>query len=85
MAITISKWGNSAGIRIPAAMLQTAGIAVGDEVLAEVSAEGTIVIRTVRPSKKPKVDIHAMLAQIKPDNLPDAGDFDDAPVGREVW
>ncbi|MDR0274290.1 MAG: AbrB/MazE/SpoVT family DNA-binding domain-containing protein [Burkholderiaceae bacterium] len=80
--ITIARWGNSAGMRIPSVVLRQAGLKVGDRVQTEVQGEGAIVIR-VAPRKA--VDIAAMIARITPDTLPDAHELDDAPVGREVW
>lgn len=86
MSITVTKWGNSAGIRIPSVILKTAGLSLGDFVHAEVTPERTIIIRAVEPiRKKSKVDIHAMIAGITTENLPDVSAFETNPVGSEVW
>ncbi len=87
MSIAVAKWGNSAGIRIPSVILKTAGLSLGDLVHAEITPERNILIRAVEPParKKPKVDIHAMLARITPENLPEVSMFETTPVGTEVW
>jgi antitoxin MazE len=41
MPAKIAKWGNSAGVRIPVATLEAAGLAIGDEV--DVVARGGLV------------------------------------------
>jgi antitoxin component of MazEF toxin-antitoxin module len=87
MSIAVAKWGNSAGIRIPSIILKTAGISLGDYVHAEIMPDRAILIRAVEPParKKPKIDIHAMLAKITPENLPDVSMFETTPRGSEIW
>ncbi len=86
MSIAITKWGNSAGIRIPSVILKTAGLSLGNYVHAEVMPDRAIIIRAVDPPKKKvKVDIHALIAGITPENLPDVSMFETTPVGTEVW
>ena len=87
MSITIAKWGNSAGIRIPSLILKTAGLSLGDLVHAEITPDRAILIRAVEPParKKPPIDIHAMLALVTPENLPDVSMFETTPRGTEVW
>lgn len=84
MTTTISKWGNSVGIRIPSSTLKSAGFTLGDKVNAEVQGNRTIILRAVdRP--RPKVDINALIARITPETLPDVSEFDTTPIGKEVW
>ncbi len=86
MSIAISKWGNSAGVRIPSLVLKKAGLSLGDFVQAEVTPDGAILIRSVQPvRKRVKVDIHALLAGVTPENLPDVSAFETTPVGTEIW
>ncbi len=86
MSITVTKWGNSAGIRIPSIILKTAGLAPGDLVHAEVTPEHAIIIRAIKPlQKKTKIDIKAMVASITPGNLPDVSMFETTPIGTEIW
>ena len=83
MGITIAKWGNSVGLRIPSVTLKQAGLKVGDQVQTEVQADRSILIRLA--NERPKVDVLALIAAITPDTLPDASDVDAKPVGREIW
>lgn len=76
MAVTLQKWGNSVGVRIPKPMLEQAGLREGTEV--DVLVEGDhIVIR------RGKLKLADLLAQCKPENRPDTIDFG-PPVGREI-
>jgi antitoxin MazE len=77
MALTISRWGNSLAVRLPKALLESAGLHEGDEVVMS-AEDGQIVLRPATT-----VDLDAMLSAITSENLPDAS-FDWAPVGREL-
>lgn len=80
MPINVKKWGNSAAVRIPAAVMQAARINLDDAV--EVREEdGRIVIERVRG---PEFDLAAMIAKITPENLHEETDFG-PPQGAEVW
>jgi antitoxin MazE len=82
MTITIAKWGNSVGMRIPSLTLKKTGFRIGDHVEAEVQADRSLVIRAI---PKSRVDIFAMIDAITPESLPDARELDAVPSGREVW
>lgn len=75
---TVKKWGNSLGIRIPAAMASRKHISEGTEVDL-VEQEGQIVIRP-----EPEPTLKDLLAQIKPGDRPALVDWG-KPVGKEVW
>jgi antitoxin MazE len=76
MAVTLQKWGNSVGVRLPKPMLEQVGLKEGVQV--DVLVEGDhLVIRRQRPK------LRDLLAQCKPENRPDPIDFG-PPVGREV-
>lgn len=83
MKVTITKWGNSAGVRIPAPLMDAAKLALGAE--AEMSAEsGAIVIRPVVPAHEYSLD--SLLSGITPENLHDENDVSfGAPVGKELF
>lgn len=79
MRVTVKKWGNSASVRIPAAVMQAAHLQLDDDV--EVREEdGRIVIEPIRPAK---YDLSQLLAGITPDNLHSEEDYG-APVGKEL-
>jgi antitoxin MazE len=80
MRAAIKKWGNSAAVRIPASILQTADLDVDEAV--EVREEcGRIVIEPVR---RKQYDLATLIKGITRENLHKEVDFGGA-VGREAW
>ncbi len=79
MQVTIKKWGNSASVRIPAALLELARLRI-DDVVDMREENGCIIIEPIRPRS---YDLDALLADIKPDNLHGEADFGPA-VGKEA-
>jgi antitoxin MazE len=77
METTISKWGNSLGVRIPAALAKQLGYKDGFSLRMKVENR-KLVIEPARQSLKELVD------QITPDNTHRLVDFG-TPAGREVW
>jgi antitoxin MazE len=76
MAVTLQKWGNSLGVRLPKTALEQVGLIEGAKV--EVGVEGDhLVIRRQR------LNLAELLAACKPENRPDPIDFG-PPVGREL-
>ena len=76
MPVTLQKWGNSIGVRLPKPMLEQVGLNEGAQV--EVQVEGDhLVIR------RHKLKLADLLAQCKPENRPDPIDFG-PPIGREI-
>ena len=76
MSVTLQKWGNSVGVRLPKPILQQVGLAEGSRV--DVVVEGDhLVIRRQR------LKLADLLAQCRPENRPEAIDFG-PPVGREI-
>ena len=79
MQVEVVKWGNSSAVRLPAALLKQARLALGDKL--EIKTEdGKLVLE---PSA-PEYQLDKMLAGITPNNRHVATDFG-APVGREAW
>ena len=77
MTTTISRWGNSLGLRIPKAALQEAHLVEGDQVRVSVE-EGRLTIRRAQ-----RLDLAELVAQITPENRHD--EFEATTVGAEVW
>ncbi len=76
MAVTLQKWGNSLGVRLPKSALEQVGLIEGAKV--EVCVEGDhLVIRRQR------LNLAELLAACKPENRPDPIDFG-PPAGREL-
>ena len=76
----VRKWGNSAAVRIPAAVLEAAQVRLDQPV--DVREEGgRIVIEPLRPAR---YDVEALVAGITDENH-HALVEEDGPVGGEVW
>jgi len=80
METVLKKWGNSAAVRIPAAILEAAHLALDQSV--DIREEhGRIIIEPSRPSA---FSVAELVAGITPDNRHDSVDTGPA-VGGEVW
>jgi len=80
MEVIVKKWGNSAAVRIPAAIMAAAHVDLDQSVDVR-EEQGRIVIEPVR-RKAYKLD--ELLSGISAKNMHppvDAG----SPVGKEVW
>jgi antitoxin MazE len=80
MRVSVKKWGNSAAVRIPAAVLEATRVQLDEEVDIREEA-GRIVIEPVREKKYKLEDL---LKGITKDNIHEEVDFG-APEGKEVW
>ena len=80
MKVMVKKWGNSAAVRIPAAVMETAKLELERPV--DVRAENGRVI--IEPIKKKDYDIRKLIKGINRENCHAPVDFG-KPVGREVW
>ena len=81
MHTTIRKWGNSAGTIIPAAILQEAGLEIGDALNAQV-VEGKVILSPVAG----ELTLEELLAGSPKDNLAmtdEDREWLDAPVATE--
>jgi len=77
---TVRKWGNSAAVRIPAAVMQASRLDL-DEVVDVREEAGRIVIEPVRQKT---YDLDTLLKGITSKNQHDPVDFG-PPMGKEVW
>ncbi|WP_428393106.1 AbrB/MazE/SpoVT family DNA-binding domain-containing protein [Lichenicoccus sp.] len=76
----VKKWGNSAAVRIPAAVLEAAQVRLDQQV--DVREEGgRIVIEPLRPAR---YDVEALIAGISDENRHDPVGMG-KPVGGEFW
>jgi len=80
MRAIVKKWGNSASVRIPAAVMQAVQLQLNDAVDVREEA-GRIVIEPVRAKE---YDLDEMLKRIKPENLHQEVEFG-RPTGKEAW
>ena len=80
MRAVVKKWGNSASVRIPAAVLKAARLSLNEPV--DVREEsGRIVIE---PARRKEYDLTELLKGITRGNLHDEVDFG-AAAGKEAW
>ena len=76
MRAQVSKWGNSLAIRLPKAAAESLRVQEGESV--ELAIEGeSLVIRSARP----RFVLEDLLADITPENQPEAVEF--PPAGEE--
>jgi len=80
MRAVVKKWGNSAAVRIPAAILRAAELHL-DEPVDVREESGRIVIGPVR---RREYDLAELLKGITRANLHAEVDFG-RPVGKEAW
>jgi len=77
---TITKWGNSQGIRIPKKYLEELGLKVGEKVDIKIE-NGKIVITPLKQKRKPKLDINELFKEDYKENE----EFKWGKVGKEIW
>jgi antitoxin MazE len=78
--IVVKKWGNSASVRIPVAVMRAAHLDLDDAV--DVREEfGRVVIE---PVQHKEYSLDDLVRRITPGNLHKEVDFG-GPVGNEVW
>ena len=80
MRVIVKKWGNSASVRIPAAIMEAANLRL-EEIVDMREEEGRIVIEPIRPDI---YDLDLLLADITPENLHTEVSFGSA-VGKEAF
>lgn len=80
MKVVVKKWGNSASVRIPAAVMEAAQLHLDQPVDVREEA-GRIVIEPIREAA---YDLATLVAGITEENRHDAVETG-PPVGREVW
>lgn len=80
MVAKVQKWGNSQGLRLPKHVLESADIAVGDDVEV-IPQEGQIFIKKV---SKQKFDLVEMVSRMPRKYKVHEEDFG-RPVGKEEW
>jgi antitoxin MazE len=77
---TISKWGNSLAVRIPAVFAETVGLEEGTVVDLKVRAGQLIVV----PAESQKYDLQQLVDKITPKNSHRLVDWG-KPAGKETW
>jgi antitoxin MazE len=80
MRVIVKKWGNSAAVRIPVAVMQAAYLQLDEPVEVREEA-GRIVIE---PVQRKEYDLADLVKRITPGNVHEEIDFGDA-TGNEAW
>ncbi|HVA62599.1 MAG TPA: AbrB/MazE/SpoVT family DNA-binding domain-containing protein [Terriglobales bacterium] len=80
MKMAVRKWGNSAAVRIPAAVMAATRMELDAEV--EVRAEGGRIV--IEPARRKRYKLSDLLRGIRPENLHREVETGRA-VGHEVW
>ncbi len=76
VSVTISRWGNSFGVRIPKAALEEANLQEGDRVDIVAKNRQLVIVKSRRRS------LEELVAQMTPENS--HPETFDTPVGNEV-
>jgi antitoxin MazE len=80
MQVQVKKWGNSASVRIPSALMTSAHLQLDQ--MVEIREEGGRLV--IEPIVVPSYDLDDMLSNMTPDTFHDDVDFG-ASIGGEVW
>lgn len=80
MLSTIKKWGNSQGLRFSKEVLDTAGLAINEEVSVEVT-DGQIIIRKLKPDV---IHLRELFATYHTNDQNHELDWG-KPQGEEIW
>ena len=80
MRAVVKKWGNSASVRIPAAVMQAAHLDLNDAV--DVREESGCII--IEPVRRKEYDLDELLKKITRKNVHQEVEFG-RPAGKETW
>ena len=79
MTMTVKKWGNSLGVRIPKSIAEQVNLRDGTAVEFETSGG----VLTIRPKRRRKYTLAGLLAKARGPN-PHGELHKDGPIGREI-
>lgn len=82
MQVTLKKWGNSIGLRIPAGLLAETGL--GENSTVEMTVEDGKIIISPEFRKTWKYTLEQLLDEVTEENLHLETDWG-TPRGEEVW
>lgn len=67
--VTLTKWGNSIGIRIPAAIMKQAHLVSGEELSITVSKTGRVILMPIKNFREGWTEKFNAIADAKQDEL----------------
>ncbi|MEE3626503.1 AbrB/MazE/SpoVT family DNA-binding domain-containing protein [Nitrospirillum sp. BR 11752] len=79
MRVTVRKWGNSASVRIPVAIMEAVGLEV--DATVDIREEGSRIV--IEPVRKDDYDLADLIAGITPENRHVEVDYGPS-VGKEI-
>ncbi|MDE1148734.1 MAG: AbrB/MazE/SpoVT family DNA-binding domain-containing protein [Azospirillaceae bacterium] len=79
MRVTVKKWGNSASVRIPVAIMEAVGLEI--DATVDIREDGNRIV--IEPVAKDTDDLADLVAGITPENLHAEADFGPA-TGNEA-
>ncbi|WP_300123372.1 AbrB/MazE/SpoVT family DNA-binding domain-containing protein [uncultured Enterococcus sp.] len=81
---TISKWGNSSGIRIPTSIVRNMNLELGDKLEFIIDDDQTITLKVIKKHENIFSSIEAKNYDFQADLKNDVYAMELAPVGREI-
>ena len=81
---TISKWGNSCGIRIPTSIVGNMNLELGDKLEFIIDDDQTITLKVIKKHENIFSSIEAMNYDFQADLKNDVYAMELPPVGREI-
>lgn len=89
MQLILSGWGNSLGLRIPKSIARMLGVGKGSRVAMELENGKLILSPLVRHASLKKlakgIDLKSLVSRVSTNNMPEVSDFEDQPLGQEIW
>jgi antitoxin MazE len=79
MAVTLQRWGNSLGIRLPRPLLDQLGLGEGAQLDVRLDGDKLVLARA---SRRPRMS--ELLEGMTPEDRPEEVDWG-PPVGKEDW
>ena len=79
MIVTINKWGNSLGLRIPKIIAEKAKLSPGKELTITLTEDGQLLLKI----REDKLTLADLVEGVKPENRHDL--IIDDEVGQEKW
>ena len=64
MSVRLNRWGHSAGLRIPRAVMDVAGLHIGDEVHVRVLDSGDVLVTPVKACDAPVRQVEVVVREM---------------------
>lgn len=64
MPVKLNRWGHSAGLRIPSAVMDVAGLKIGDKVHVRVLNSGDVLVTPVKACNTPARQVEVVVREM---------------------